>query len=60
MESGTAHRIDSSYNDRQGIFKGMPPQDCVDNEGKPIGIIKVLSLFGILLISMGLSFLIFM
>ena len=55
-ESGTYYRIESSYNNRQG----MPPQDCVDNEGKPIGITKVFSLFGILLILTGLSFLIFM
>ena len=55
-ESGSFNRIESSYNER----KGMPSQVCPSYEGKPIGMKKVFSVFVILLLASGLSFLILM
>ena len=55
-ESGSFYRIESSYDER----KGMPSQDCPSYEGQPIGMKKVFSVFGILLLASGFSFLVFM
>ena len=55
-EHGTFQRIEDVGNNKtQG-----PEQTCADYDGKPIGVEKVFSLFGFLLIGSGFSILLFM
>ena len=55
-EHGTFQRIEDVGNNKTL----GPEQDCQDYDGKPIGVTKVFSLFGILAIGSGFSVLLFM
>ena len=55
-EGAVFSRIVESYYDR----KGMPDQVCPEYDGKPIGLEKSLSLLGVMLVGVCLSFVLLM